>query len=361
MRSAECKLPSFMEDLPSQRPLLARGELESRGSAREAAARGAAASVAPASASARPKLSVMSPVYRAEALVPALLERIGKALEPLGIEYEIVLVEDGSPDQSWRAIAEACARDPRVRGIKLSRNFGQHYAISAGLDASRGEWVVVMDCDLQDAPEEIPRLLARAEEGYHVVLAQRSQRRDGVVKRFFSRQFYRLLSSLSGTEYDSSVANFGIYHRRVVDTIVGMRESIRFFPAMVRWVGFRRATLPVTHGQREIGESSYDFARLLRLALDVILAYSDKPLRLTIRLGFSVSLVGLVYALYNLIDFLRGGIIVPGYASLIISLWVLSGLIIMVLGVVGLYVGKTFEGVKSRPIYVVEEDVGGAR
>lgn len=303
-------------------------------------------------------LSIVSPVFRAENILHQLVARIKTAV-PVA-DFEIILVDDCSPDNSWQKITELAADHPEVSGIKLSRNFGQHYAITAGLDAAKGEWVVVMDCDLQDRPEEIPALLAKAKEGFDVVLARRANRQDGLLKRLSSRVFYRTLAWLTGSHQDETIANFGIYSKAVVREISNMRESIRYFPTMVRWVGFRQTVIDVVHAGNEGRQSSYNFKRLFNLALDIMLAYSDKPIRLTVKLGLLVALSGFVFAGYTLFRYLHGDIIVAGYASLIISLWVLTGFVLVTLGMVGLYVGKTFEGVKSRPIYIVEKRTGGS-
>jgi len=303
----------------------------------------------------KPVLSIVSPVYKAEKIVDLLVERIIKAISLITDDFEIILVEDGSPDNSWQKIEENCQKDTRIKGIKLSRNFGQHYAITAGLDHAHGEWTVVMDCDLQDRPEEIINLYNKALEGYEVVLARRHQRQDGFLKRFFSWSFCKILSYLTGTTHDPSIANFGIYHQKVIKAVCQMRESIRVFPIMVRWVGFKQTTIEVSHSEREEGKTSYDFKRLFNLALDIILAYSDKPIRMTIKAGLFISLFSFLFAIVVIIRYALGYITVSGYASLIVSIWFLSGLIMMTLGVIGLYVGKTFEGVKDRPIYIVKD------
>ncbi|NCY22671.1 glycosyltransferase [bacterium] len=300
-------------------------------------------------------LSLVSPVYRSEALIFPLVEQIRSVLS--GKDYEIVLVDDGSPDASWERIQEAAARFPEVRGIRLSRNFGQHYAISAGLQESRGKKTVVLDCDLQDRPAEIPRLLAKALEGYDIVLAQRGRRRDGIGKRLGSFLFYRLLSCLTGTPQDPSIANFGVYDRRVVEAINSLSETIRYFPTMVRWVGFRSTTVPVEHQARPHGRSSYRLFQRFQLALDICLAYSDKPLRWVVMAGFAISLLGFIFAVYTLSLAIAGKIQVLGYASLMVSLWFLTGLNILIVGVVGLYVGKSFDGIKRRPPYIIASRV----
>ncbi|MEP2347327.1 MAG: glycosyltransferase family 2 protein [Algoriphagus sp.] len=300
-------------------------------------------------------LSIISPVYRAEALLTQLVERIVSAVSPICDEFEIILVDDASPDHSWQHIEKLAGIHPQIKGIKLSRNFGQHYAITAGLDHAAGEWIVVMDCDLQDRPEEIPNLYRKALEGFDVVQARRENRQDGFLKKLSSKLFYRTLAWLTGSEQDETIANFGIYHRRVIAEVVKMRESIRYFPTMIKWVGFRQAAIPVVHAENGERLSAYNLRRLFNLALDIMLAYSDKPIRLTVKLGMLVSLAGFVFALYTLYRYWHGDIIVAGYASLIISIWLLTGFLLITLGMVGLYVGKTFEGVKDRPIYIVAQ------
>jgi glycosyltransferase involved in cell wall biosynthesis len=304
-----------------------------------------------------PHLSIVSPVYRAQNILPVLVDRIKKAVEPITEDYEIVLVEDFGPDNSWQVIESIAAQEPKVIGIKLSRNFGQHYSITAGLDHANGDWIIVMDCDLQDMPEEIPNLYAKALEGYDVVLARRHVRKDGFFKTFFSAAFYRTLGYLTGSEQDESVANFGIYSRKTIAAVVSMRESIRYFPTMVKWVGFKSTKINVEHDQRLEGGSSYNYKKLFNLAIDIILTNSDKPLRIFIKTGVTISFISFVVALVIIYKWLTGAIEVMGYTSLIVSIWLLAGIIMAILGVVGLYVGKTFEGVKRRPLYVIEKKV----
>ena len=300
-------------------------------------------------------LSVVSPVYMGNAMVAELVQRLVVALELISSHFEIILVDDRSPDDSWCRIQEQAARDPRVHGLRLSRNFGQHCAITAGLDYCRGEWVLVLDCDLQDRPEEIPALFAEAQRGYDLVLARRTNRQDSRSKKMLSRLFYRVLSYLTETPQDPTVANFGIYHRKVIAAVLAMRENIRYFPTMVRWVGFRTAYLDVTHGRRATGRSNYGLSQRMNQALDITLANSDKPLRLTVKLGLTLSGGAFLFVPITLWRYWVGQISQPGYTSLIISIWFFSGLILSVLGMVGLYIGKTFEQVKNRPLYLVDE------
>ncbi len=302
-------------------------------------------------------ISVVSPVYRAELIVDELVKRLTEQLVKLTDSYEIILVEDCGPDNSWAKIRENCARDPRVKGIKLSKNFGQHHAITAGLDITQGEWVIVLDCDLQDRPEEIPRLYAKAQEGYDVVFARRVERTDGFMKRATSRLFYKTFSYLAGVHYDGTIANFGVYSRKVIDVINGLREPMRAFTVMARWVGFNRAMVDVEHGERFEGKTSYNWSRLIDFALDIAISYSNKPLKLMVKLGLIISVASVLFTIYNLVAYLVGINYVSGFTSLIISIWFLSGLIIFILGLLGLYISKTFEGVKNRPIYIVDKRV----
>lgn len=300
-------------------------------------------------------ISIVSPVYRSESIISELVSQIKSNVQEITSDFEIILVNDSSPDGSWLNIKNECAKDLRVKGINLSRNFGQHYAITAGLSQAKGEWIVVMDCDLQDRPDEIPNLYKKVQEGYQTVFAQRAVRMDSYFKRLSSKLFYSLFSYLTDTRLDASVANFGIYHCSVIDSILLMKDQVRYFPTMVQWVGFNKAYLPVKHSERYEGKSSYSISRLLHLAVDNIIAFSDKPLRLTTKFGFFLSSMSFLIGIYFLIGHITGQIKVTGFASLIISIWFLSGVIILILGMLGLYLGKIFEKVKDRPVFIVDE------
>lgn len=298
-------------------------------------------------------ISVVSPVYKAPTILPELVDRLKAALSQITDSFEIILVDDGCPLNSWEVISELSNKYSFVRGIKFSRNFGQHYAITAGLDQAQGQWIVVMDCDLQDQPEEIQKLYDNANKGFDCVLAARENRQDSFIKKIFSNAFYRILSELTGAKYDHRVANFGIYSEKVIQSINQFREPIRYFPGLVQYVGFKSETINIEHASRIEGKSSYNFKRLTNLALDIILAYSDKPLRTIIKLGLLISLLSFFYVGFSIWQWYTNQILVPGYTSLIASVWLLSGILISTLGIIGLYLGKTFEAVKSRPIYII--------
>lgn len=301
------------------------------------------------------KISIVSPVYRAENLITELVERLENVLPDISDSYEIILVEDGSPDKSWEAMEKICATNKNVKGVKLSRNFGQHYAITAGLENTSGDWIIVMDCDLQDQPEEIPKLFNKTKEGYDIVYAQRQLRQDGFLKKISSKLFYKTFGYLTDSKQDPSIANFGIYNKTVIQSLLSMKDHVRFFPTMVQWVGFKSTKINVAHSSRAEGKSSYSWRKLIKLAFDNIIAFSDKPLRLTIRLGLIIATLSFISGLIYIFRYINGEIKVLGFASIIISIWFLSGLIIFILGIIGIYLGKTFDKVKERPTYIISK------
>lgn len=298
-------------------------------------------------------ISVVTPVYKAEGSLRELYSRLVASLERITRDFEIVMVEDCGGDRSWEIICELADTDPRVKGLQFSRNFGQHHGITAGLDHCDGDWVVVMDCDLQDRPEEIPRLYAKAQEGYEVVLALRGKRRHSIGKRVLSRAFYRVLSWLADTEYDGEAGNFRLVSRKVAENFRTLREQMRFFGGLVGWMGFPTAAIEVQHADRHEGRSTYTLAKLWRLATDIMIAYSDKPLRLAVRIGFVISLLAFAYGIYIIGHSLLYGSPVVGWPSLFVSIWFLGGVIISLLGIIGIYLGKTFDEAKRRPLYII--------
>jgi dolichol-phosphate mannosyltransferase len=300
-----------------------------------------------------PLISVVIPVYKAEDCLNELYKRLVRSLETISQDFEIVLVEDCGGDRSWEIILELAKKDPRVKGIQFSRNFGQHYGITAGLDHCDGDWVVVMDCDLQDAPEEIPQLYAKALEGYDVVLARRGKRKDPWLKRLTSWLFYQTFNYLADLNYDAQVGNFRIISRKVVNSFRLMRENLRFFGGLVDWMGFPTASIDIKHAERLAGKSTYTFRKLWNLATDTIIAYSDKPLRISIKVGFFISLLSFIYGTYLVIRALIYGSPVTGWSSLIVSLYFLGGIIISILGILGIYLGKVFDETKKRPLYLI--------
>ena len=299
--------------------------------------------------------SIVSPIYYGEKMLETLVSRIEQSLNPITDDYEIILVNDCSPDGSWLKIKEICARDTKVKGINLSRNFGQHYAISAGLSVCSGEWIVVMDCDLQDRPEEIPNLHAKALEGYDIVYARRVVRHDGFFKRISSKIFHSVFDWLSGIKTDSSISNFGVYNKIVIDEYNKMGEVARSFDSLIKYLGFNTAAVDVQHDSRGDGKSSYTLKKLLSLSFDVMISNTNKPLKMAIGFGFFMSFISFCLAVFNIVAKYVGNIGVEGYTSTVFSIWFVGGILLMMLGILGLYVGKIFDQVKQRPIFVIRE------
>jgi len=300
-------------------------------------------------------ISIVSPVYRSETIVDKLVERIIASVSKITDSYEIILVEDCGPDNSWERILENCTKNSKVKGIKLSRNYGQQHAIQAGLDASQGEYIVTMDCDLQDQPEEIHKLYNKAQEGNEIVVASRKNRQDDFFKKILSRIFYSTLGYLTETKQDRTVANFVCYHRKAVDAMAMIKDHNRYYPMLQQLVGFNYAKVEIEHAEREDGKSSYSFGKRLRLAMNTILTFSDKPLRLTVKFGVLLSFLSICAAVLMVVLYVFSDVVVEGWASLALLMSFLSGAIISVLGMVGLYVGRTFESVKQRPTYIIQK------
>lgn len=302
-----------------------------------------------------PHISIVSPVYRGEKMLAELVRRNVESVSAITDDYEIVLVNDASPDNSWDEIVKQCAANPKVKGINLSRNFGQHYAITAGLHYAKGDWVVVMDCDLQDRPEEIPNLYKKAQEGFDIVYARRVSRKDKFFKRLSSTLFHWAYNWLSGLHADKTIANFGIYKRCVIEEFNRMPERTRSFPSLVRFLGFKDTAIDVEHAERAEGNSSYNLYKLFKLSFDVIVSNSNKPLRMAVGLGFGMAALSFLLALYNVIAKWIGIIQVSGYTTTIFSIWFVGGLLLFVMGILGLYIGKIFDQVKGRQLFIVKD------
>lgn len=299
------------------------------------------------------KISIISPEYKGEKMVAQLVQRIKESVSSITDDFEIILVNDASPDNCWAEIEKQCQLDNRVKGIDLSRNFGQHFAISAGLANATGDWIVVMDCDLQDRPEEIPNLYAKAIEGWDIVYARRVSRQDSWTKRFSSKAYHWVFDKLSGMKTDKTIANFGIFKKDVIDEFNKMPEVSRSMGSLIRYLGFKKTAIEVTHAQRGEGTSGYTFWKLMKLSSDVIIANSNKPLKIAVKLGFFMSLASFIIALYNIIAKIAGIIQVDGFTTTVFSIWFVGGIILSMMGILGLYIGKIFDQVKGRPIYVI--------
>lgn len=301
------------------------------------------------------EISVISPVYGCRESLHRLYEELSVTLKKICSHYEIIFVNDNCPQNSWEEISQIAKKDIRVKAIKLSRNFGQHYAITAGLDNCSGEYVVVMDCDLQDKPQEIEKLYKKAKEGYDVVHGRRVDRQDSFFKAFTSKMFYKTLEYFTDTKQDHTVGNFGIYSKKVVNAIRELKEKSRDFLLLVKIVGFKTTYIDVEHAQRVYGKSSYNFSKMIDLAIDSIVSHSNKPLRLIVQFGLFISMISIFVAMGLAVAHYTYGFSVEGWTSLMVSMFFLFGVLFGILGTVGIYIGKIFDQVKNRPLYIIDE------
>lgn len=299
-------------------------------------------------------ISVVIPVYGCRAALTELYRRLVESVSKITNEFEIILVNDNCPQNSWEVIEELCANDKRVKGIELSRNFGQMKAILAGLDYALGEWIVVMDCDLQDRPEEIVRLYEKAMEGYDVVFARRKERRDNPIKVFLANQFYKVYRFATEGNYDGAVCNFSIVKKNVIGNYCRMREQHRGYVMYIRWLGFRQTIIDVEHDARYEGKSSYSLKKRIDMAIELLTSQSDKILKLFVSFGFVMSISAFL-AIIGLIIYHYTAQVAVGWTSLIATNVLIGGIIIVVIGIVGIYVGNIFMQTKDRPLYVIRQ------
>ena len=299
-------------------------------------------------------ISVVIPVYGCRAALTELYRRLVESVSKITNEFEIILVNDNCPQNSWEVIEELCANDKRVKGIDLSRNFGQMRAILAGLDYAVGEWIVVMDCDLQDRPEEIVRLYEKAMEGYDVVFARRKERRDNPIKVFLANQFYKVYRFATEGNYDGAVCNFSIVKKNVIGNYCRMREQHRGYVMYIRWLGFRQTIIDVEHDARYEGKSSYSLKKRIDMAIELLTSQSDKILKLFVSFGFVMSISAFL-AIIGLIIYHYTAQVAVGWTSLIATNVLIGGIIIVVIGIVGIYVGNIFMQTKDRPLYVIRQ------
>ncbi len=298
-------------------------------------------------------LSVVVPVYNESLLIKELIKRVKANVKSITEDFEIILIDDGSYDQTWELIESEASQENRIKGIKFSRNFGHHYAITAGLHNAIGEWVVVMDGDLQDRPEVIPDLYKKAQTGFDVVFVSRQNRPEKLYYRLAQRVFYWILRRLSGINFDSRQANFSILNKKVVEAFKLFPEHARFYSSTIKWLGFESSFILADHGTRHSGKPSYTLRKRIKLAADVILSFSERPLRFAIGFGITMSLSAVLMASWI---FWRSFYLDSedfGISSILVAIFFVGGSILVVLGVLGIYLGRVFNQVKNRPLYII--------
>jgi glycosyltransferase involved in cell wall biosynthesis len=299
-------------------------------------------------------LSLILPIYNEEEVIPLMLARLDEVLPTLGVPVEVILVNDGSSDRGVDLLLSRARRDGRFKVISLARNFGHQIASTAGLDHARGDAVVLMDADLQDPPELIADMLREYRRGYDVVYARRVERQgDGPLKRWTAWMFYRLMRGLVHRDLPADVGDFRLISRPCLDTLNSMRELHRFLRGMITWVGFPQTAVEFTRPRRAAGKTKYPLRKMVRFAWNAVVSFSPLPLRFSFATGAAITAIGFLYGIYATIRVLTGQYVVPGWTSVIVLLCLIGGGIMISLGILGEYVGRLFEEIKERPLYVV--------
>lgn len=302
------------------------------------------------------KLSIVSPVYMAEHIVAELVKRIKEEVELITTDFEIILVDDCGPDNSWAEIEKQCQAYPFVKGIRLSRNFGQHYAVSAGVAKAKGDNIVIMDCDLQDNPKDIRSLLEKRNEGYDVVFTKRIKRKHGFLKTFNAMIYNKLFNFFSEEQYDINAGSLVLFSKRVAMQFNALEDKDRLYIQMLKWVGFKSTTISVEHNKRFEGQSSYSLLKLIKLGLQGWTSHSDKLLKISVYLGFVLSFVSFIAGVAIIIKYFFYDL-QPGWPSIIVTILFSTGLVLLSIGVMGLYIGKIFEQSKNRPLYIIDKEI----
>jgi glycosyltransferase involved in cell wall biosynthesis len=307
-----------------------------------------------------PELSVVVPVFNEARNLRPLAARLASVLAELKLSFEVVLIDDGSRDETLQILRELNAADARYSALSFSRNFGKEIAIAAGLDAARGRAVVVMDADLQHPPEVIPQFVEKWREGYQNIYGRRiSRATDPKLRTMFTRLFYRLIDQFGDVALPEGAGDFRLLDRQAVDALLRMRERARFNKGLFAWIGFKTIGVPFVVERRAFGVSSFNFARLVSFALDGLMSFSSIPLKVWTYVGLAISGVALMMAAWFFIKTIIYGVDLPGYASLMVSIAFFSGVQLLSLGVIGEYIARIFAEVKGRPLYLVAERIGG--
>jgi dolichol-phosphate mannosyltransferase len=302
-------------------------------------------------------ISIVSPVYKAEDTIEVLVEKLAHEVTKISEQYEIILVEDGSPDRTWEIIKKICAANKKVKAIALSRNFGQHKAIIAGLEQSRGNYVAVMDCDLQDNPQYIPEMYKLLhEKRVDYVLTRKKERNQSFFRKYTGKYFFKVYNWIADNDFDENIGGFCMLSREVVNAYLQVNDYHKFFLPILSWIGFKYYILAVQNDKRYTGKSSYNIKKLLFLAFDAVISNSERLLKISIITGMFFMMGALLCASYLIVNILLfGRKFLIGWPSLIVVILFCSGIILFNLGIMGIYIGKIFEQVKGRPRYLIKE------
>ena len=297
-------------------------------------------------------VSIIIPVYACNDSIEILCFRLDKVISDLTSQFEIILVDDRSPDDPWQTILKLQQSNPHIKAVQLSRNYGQHIAITAGLEIAKGDFAIVMDCDLQDPPEKIPEMFDELSKGYDYVLAKRKTRTHSFFRTSASYLYYKLHSLSENDSFDSEFGAFSLLKRKVINAFLEFREKERHYLFILRWVGFNMGSIEYDHLERPIGESSYTLKKLIQHAIDGIFFQTTVFLKWIVMLGLFSSLSGVILAIYYIIRYFNTGA-AEGWTSIVTLILVCTGLILSSIGIVGLYIGKIFDQTKERPLYII--------
>jgi len=305
------------------------------------------------------RYSVIIPMFNEEEVIAHTYDRLKKVMDGCGEPYELLFVNDGSRDRTAEIMREISSRDEYVKLIDFSRNFGHQVAITAGMDYSEGQAVVVIDADLQDPPEVILQMIAKWKEGYEVVYAKRLKRQgETFFKKATAKLFYRLLSSMTSVEIPTDTGDFRLIDRKVCDVLRGLKEKNRYVRGLVSWVGFRQTMVEYVREERFAGETKYPLKKMISFALDGITSFSHKPLKIATYIGFFLSFSSFIYLFFVLFQRLFTSWTVPGWTSIVGVNLLFNGIVLMILGVIGEYIGRIYDESKDRPLYIVRETTG---
>jgi glycosyltransferase involved in cell wall biosynthesis len=303
------------------------------------------------------EICVVAPIYNESTIISEFIKQVSINLRMISNDYEIILVDDGSDDNSWEIISQEAQSDKKIKAIKLSRNFGHHYAITAGIHKANAKWTVVMDADLQDRPEVIQDLYKKAIEGFQVVFVSRTNRPESFLYMLAQKIFYKSLNILSGLKFDSRQANFSIISFTVVEAFKNFPENSRFYVSTIKWLGFKMGEIKADHGTRFSGKPSYTIKKRLKLATDIILSFSDRPLKFAIGLGLVLAIFACTMTGWIFWQASQSDTVVLGWPSIMASIFFVGGAVLTVLGILGIYLDKVFSEVKRRPLYIIEFEI----
>jgi dolichol-phosphate mannosyltransferase len=300
-------------------------------------------------------ITAVIPLLNEDKLVGELIRRVEFNLRKISPDYRVIIIDDGSTDSTWEKIKNEGADNSRISGIKFSRNYGHHYAITAGINNSDSDWVIVMDGDLQDRPEVIPDLYSKAQEGFDIVFVNRIERKESLIYLLVQKIFYKTLNILSGLNFNSKQANFSIISKKVAESHRLFNEQARFYVSTIKWLGFSTSSINARHGERFDGKPSYTIKRRIKLAFDVIVTFSERPLKFAISIGIVLSVSSILIAIWIAVKALNSEFTVLGWPSIIFSIFFTTGINLIILGILGIYLGRVFNEVKRRPLYIEEE------